>query len=380
MLNFSSLLYTTTQENCLLNELELTATELERVDSARRLIRKNLKEKLPRVLKDRGFQENVRKPRFFIQGSRSYRTLNRPCITPPQQSDIDDGVYLPLTTIQETERPSLAIETFFEAVVEVLEGLTDEEDWEVTEKDTCVRVVISADAHIDLPLYAIPDDQFILLEASMEMRGFEDLHGIAMDASNDDWSALPSDKILLAHKRDGWIESDPRAMKSWFIQQVSDKGEQLRRVVRYIKAFRDFQWISRGPSSILLMAAACPLFNKVDRRDDLALLDIVKGIPKALEDGVLNPVDPTKSLTDALSSEEIQEAVERFTTFAEQVEKAINSAEGTHACQYMINVLGKRFPHEPDRVRTDTEELPAAIAAYLPERGPAEKIQRTKAG
>ncbi len=214
----------------------------------------------------------------------------------------------------------------------------------------------------------------------MESRGCENLHGIAMDGSNDNWSALPSDKILLAHKKDGWIESDPRAMKSWFVQQVSDKGEQLRRVVRYIKAFRDFQWPTRGPSSILLMAAACPLFKQFDRRDDLALLEVVKGIPKALQGGVINPVDSTKYLTDALSGEEIQNAVERFTVFAEQVEEAINSMEGLHACQCMAAILGKRFPHEPDRVKASAEELPAAIALYLPERGPSEKIHRTKAG
>ncbi|MBS4634982.1 MULTISPECIES: CBASS cGAMP synthase [Aeromonas] len=380
MPNFSSLLYTTTQERCFLNELDLTTSEYESIDSARKLIRDTLKAQLPSVLKEKGFQGNMREPRFFIQGSRAYKTLNRPCITPPQQSDIDDGVYLPMTTIQEEERPSLAIETFFEAVVEVLEPLADKQGWKISQKDTCVRAVISDAAHIDLPLYAIPDAQFVLLKAMMESRGCESLKDVAMDASNDNWSALPSDKILLAHKTEGWIESDPRAMKSWFVQQVSDKGEQLRRVVRYIKAFRDFQWPTRGPSSILLMAASCPLFKQFDRRDDIALLEVVKGIPKALQEGVLNPVDSTKYLTGALSREEIQDAVERFTIFAEQLEEAINSMESIHACKCMTATLGKRFPNEPDRMKVSNEELPAAIASYLPERGPSEKIQRTKAG
>lgn len=46
----------------------------------------------------------------------------------------------------------------------------------------------------------------------------------------------------------------------------------------------------------------------------------------------------------------------------------------------MTATLGKRFPNEPDRMNVSNEELPAAIASYLPERGPSEKIQRTKAG
>lgn len=63
------------------------------------------------------------------------------------------------------------------------------------------------------------------------------------------------------------MHSDPRPVKEWFVDQVETKGVQLRRVVRYIKAYRDWIWKSGGPSSILLMAAAAPLFVKQDRRD-----------------------------------------------------------------------------------------------------------------
>lgn len=380
MPNFSPLLHTSTQERCFLDALELTDKEYETVDSARKLIRTSLKENLPRVLKEKGVQGSMREPRFFIQGSRAYRTLNRPCFTPPQQSDIDDGVYLPLTIVQEEKRPSLAIETFFSAVVEVLSSLAKENGWTVSEKDTCVRVEISGSAHIDLPLYAIPDDQFLLLKANMESRGFDRLYGYVMDSAHDSWSALPSDKILLAHKKEGWTESDPRAMKAWFTQQVSDKGEQLRRVIRYLKAFRDFQWATKGPSSILIMAAACPLFKQIERRDDQALLEVAKGIPQALRNGVVSPIDSTKFLTDALTDEELEFAIERFTVFAGQVEEAINSKDGSDACQRMIELLGTRFPNEPGRVKANTETLPLAVAAFLPEKGPSEKVQRTKAG
>ncbi len=35
------------------------------------------------------------RPRFRMQGSMKYRTLNDPAQTPPQEIDVDDGVYLP---------------------------------------------------------------------------------------------------------------------------------------------------------------------------------------------------------------------------------------------------------------------------------------------
>jgi hypothetical protein len=56
--------------------------------------------------------------------------------------------------------------------------------------------------------------------------------------------------------------------------------------VRYLKAYRDWTWPSGGPSSILLMAAAAPLFFKQDRRDDQALLEVVNGLPAVLRNGV----------------------------------------------------------------------------------------------
>lgn len=41
-----------------------------------------------------------------------------------------------------------------------------------------------------------------------------------------------------------------------------------------------------GPSSILLMAAAAPLFESRDRRDNLALLGLLDNLPGALRQGV----------------------------------------------------------------------------------------------
>lgn len=72
------------------------------------------------------------------------------------------------------------------------------------------------------------------------------------------WTALPADKVLLAHRECNWMPSDPRPVKEWFLGEVEAKGEQFRRVVRYLKAFRDWRWASGGPASILLMAAAAP--------------------------------------------------------------------------------------------------------------------------
>lgn len=379
MPNFSSLLFTTVEENCFLNNLNIDSDDLSRIDDARKDIRKVLKENLPNKLRDKGLEGEICEPRFYIQGSRSYKTLNSPCTTPPQQSDIDDGVYLPLSVMREEKSPRLAIELFFDSVMEVLNPLCGEKGWALEAKDTCVRVIISAYAHIDLPLYVIPDDLFQQLKVAMESYGYMTLDE-AMSSQRDSWTMLPSDRIMFADRKQGWRNSDPMKMKAWFKDEVQERGEQLIRIVRYLKAFRDKQWKDKGPSSILLMAVACPLFEKDDRRDDRALLNVVKGIPSALKAGVLSPIDSEASLTDHMSKEAIDEAAAKFETFAQHLEGAIHATDSSIACSWMREMLGDRFPDEPQRMKSSQEDMPPAMAAIAPLAGPAEAVKRTRAG
>jgi len=165
--------------------------------------------------------------------------------------------------------------------------------------------------------------------------------------------------VLLAHREDNWAKSDPRPVKDWFLDEVERHGEQFRRTVRYLKAFRDWQWVSGGPSSILLMAASAPVFDSRDRRDDLALLDLVDKLPSVLRDGVSNPVDAGESLTDRLGRDGVEEAagkIERFETF---LRGALGSSSSHQACAWMTQQFGPRFPNAPSRVKV------ASVAATV---------------
>ena len=92
MPNLSPLLYSTNEHPTFLKELDLSNSEKQSINSARADVRDALRSKLPGALRDRGYQGKDCNPKFFIQGSWAYKTLNRPCQTPPQQSDVDDGV------------------------------------------------------------------------------------------------------------------------------------------------------------------------------------------------------------------------------------------------------------------------------------------------
>ncbi|WP_454692505.1 CBASS cGAMP synthase [Achromobacter aloeverae] len=330
-------------------------------------------------------------PRFFTQGSWAYKTLNSPGHQPPQQADIDDGCYLPMGFLTQSERPSLAAEIFFAVAEKALDPLVKSRSWKLSRKPTCIRIEIGLSAHVDVPLYAIPDGEFHTLVEAHALRKsmtFDARH----DSANqpDVWEALPAGKVLLAHRDEGWIHSDPRPVKDWFIDQISVKGEQLRRVVRYLKAYRDWSWRSGGPSSILLMAAAAPLFRREVGRDDEALLHVANGLPAALRKGVANPVNPQESLTERLrnsdsSTDAVENAAQVLEKLARWLDAALNSSHADQACTWMREMFGPRFPDRADRVKvlvpaTAALGAQALIADTPAQAGPSELVGRARAG
>ncbi|WP_286902476.1 CBASS cGAMP synthase [Vreelandella sedimenti] len=379
MLNLSPLFFTTLDdETCMHDELDLTPEQRAQIACARNDVRSCLRTGVPRVLRASGYTDDVPQPRFFTQGSWAYKTLNSPAQR-PQQADVDDGCYLPMSFVSQTKRPSTAATVFFAAVEEALKPLVEEKRWSlVTDKPTCIRIIIAEYAHIDIPLYAIPDEEFAVLKASMEQRGFDSISEAVNMAEQDIWTALPADKVLLAHRECDWMSSDPRPVKEWFLAEVTAKGEQFRRVVRYLKAFRDWRWPSGGPASILLMAAAAPLFEKRDRREDLALLDVVSALPARLRGGVNNPVEESESLTERLGQAGVEDAAKAFEEFEKVLRGATDAGSPSQACIWMRGEFGPRFPNEPNRVKVVS--VAATIAAAPAAAGPSELVGRTKAG
>lgn len=377
MLNLSTLFHTSADDkDTFLDNLDLSKAEKVRLEAARVEVRNCLREGIPAVLQSNGFEGEVPQPRFFTQGSWSYKTLNAPA-KKPQQADLDDGAYLPMTFVKQTKRPSKASQIFFAAAEEALYPLVKERGWVmITDKPTCIRVELSQTAHIDIPLYAIPDEQFLMLKASMENFGFDNIAEAVTRAERDVWTSLPRDQVLLAHREEDWKKSDPRPLRDWFVGEVDAKGEQLRRVVRYLKAYRDWRWSEGGPSSILLMATAVPLFKSEHGRDDLALLEVVKGIAASLRSGVANPTDAAESLTERLGAEKVEEAALAFETFKSYLQGAVDCADPAQACNWLIERFGNRFPNEPSWVKSST--VREIIASVAPVAGASELVGRTK--
>lgn len=377
MLNLSSLFFSTAEAPTLLGNLDLSNGQREFIAEAKNAVRQCLRSNLMKVLREHGYEGPAVHPRFFTQGSWAYKTINAPAQY-PQQADVDDGAYLPLSFVSQEARPSVASGIFFAAAEAALRPLVISRGWRLdTSKPTCIRLEISNFAHVDIPLYAIPDEEFETLQkAAAAARGH--VFDSAERAERDAWTALPRDHVLLAHREDDWMKSDPRPVKTWFIDEVERHGEQYRRVVRYLKGFRDWQWRSGGPSSILLMAASAPIFGAREKRDDLALLDVVEQLPTVLRDGVCNPVDEEESLTRRLGQAGIEEAAEKFEVLENHLRAAIHSSSPHQACTWMRDQFGERFPNTASRVKVAS--VAAAVLATPATATASPLVGRSQAG
>ncbi|MEB3736319.1 hypothetical protein ULF88_24655 [Halopseudomonas pachastrellae] len=150
--------------------------------------------------------------------------------------------------------------------------------------------------------------------------------------------------------------------------------------MRYLKAWRDFQkWDKDDPKSILLMVAADAAFDSsVDRRDDLALLKVLRGLPDILRGKVISPSTRDKppgeqeDLARRLDNKGIRrDVIARIEHFADQLEYAINTCGiPTKACEILIEHLGDRLPNDPERVTQSTvQSQPAQKTNVVPPLG-----------
>jgi hypothetical protein len=371
MLDLSPLFYNRGVEPCFLSRLVIAPEDSDRLTKAKTLIRDYLRSGIGAFSKtaDGGGVEII--PRFYTQGSWAYKTANAPCWVPPQQVDYDYGMYLPVSYL-ESGRPAAVARAYFGAVDGALAQLCKQQGWmQDRSKKACSRVLISNRLHVDIPLYSIPDAEFkTLVEKVASATGQSKmLLDSGAEFSEEVWEQLATDQVLLA-KRDGdWEPSDPRKLHNWFLREVTTKGEQLRRICRYMKAWRDFQWKQGGPSSIFLMVCAAEVFTPREGRDDLALSDVVERLPKRLESPVNNPTDPSEVLSERQESSEIRLLSERSQSFADDLYVAIRGVGQSveESCRLIREHLGDRFPDGSNTGVNATRGRVASQEAKVPD-------------
>lgn len=235
--------------NCNKHFLEFNE-KIRLTDARRKDLTKSLKElrkKIRKWIKEN--KPNEEQPKFWSQGSMAMDTIINPIprrITLENEEkivlyyDVDDGIYF----IGEKEQKDRATPaTYHKWIYAAVQGHTEIHP---IDKNTCIRTLFADGHNIDQPIYykkgSIPE---------------------------------------LAHKRDGWIDSDPLAFSEWFNSRA-DKYPQLRRLVRYGKAWSDFiEFVNENPQMpcglILTILIAENAVYREDR-DDIAFKETMLAI------------------------------------------------------------------------------------------------------
>lgn len=298
--------------------------------------------------------------RFLTQGSYAYQTLNRPAHPAIQEIDLDDGIYVPLPFVG--GRPLFSSDGLFKVMELTLAPLVKAKGWKFKRKDTCIRICLTGKgAHIDLPLFAVEAGAFERLSELYERQvgsSFRETKGLneAFDRVARK-IRLGQQQILLADRQEDWRPSDPKAIHDWFLDQVERYGPVLRRVCRYMKAWRDETWQSGGLSSLILMVACVDGLAELDAqpaddRDDLLALSIAQGLPNKLRAGGLTWREGDAPLDAAWTPEERQSFVKAARLLCTAIYDALhNNYHPDAVVARLQDGFGRRFPTAPESIQ-----------------------------
>jgi hypothetical protein len=359
--------------------LQVPSVKRDKLMEARRLIRQQIRDAATRIrIEDRFWDASSAAhrthkmrpdiaPKFFTQGSVAYDLLIDPAHKTTQQLDLDDGMYVGVDYLQNGQ-PALVAKALFALVEEVLAPLCVQHGWELdTTKETCVRINLDKECHIDIPIYSAPRDRMIAMDAIAAQTRAD---SVVLKRAGHEYVRLPPDKIMLAHRGGNWDQSDPLALHDWVNDCAARYGELFRRGCRYIKGWRDHRWPSGCLTSIAIMAAmveALEDMNGTHRNldDDRLVYEISNRLPRIFEGDLLNPAFPNEEkVLNNWSTIERREVVRA----AEALREAMHDAlVGTAVADLVITALrktfGNRIPNRPDAVKIIPRVAATVMAA-----------------
>lgn len=294
-------------------KIKLTNSRKESLKKSRKSIRKKIrswfKENKPNELQ----------PKFSGQGSFEMNTTINPIPEYDKDEnkllkyDLDDGIYF---LEKDDEDNKKAVNTWHDWVYTAVNDHTIQE---TKKKKSCIRVIFSDGHHIDLPIYYEKDDVY-----------------------------------ELAHKSEGFITSDPKEFYDWF---NGEKNPQLERIVRYLKAWRNFRENKNTnlklPSGFELTILATNDYSK-DDNDDTAFRETVRNIYDTLsvEGGFkcLRPTTPKdENVFEDYSETRKDNFLNTLKSLLSDCDRANEEKNLKKASEYLINnQFGSRFPKGED--------------------------------
>lgn len=289
--------------------------------------RRELRRKIRKYFVDD--KPNEIKPKFGSQGSFLMDTIVNPIPRKIKVGneevtiliyDIDDGVYF---IGNESPSQRKAVSIYHDWIYEAVKDHTNQLP---VRKKTCIRVLFADGHHIDLPIYYKQGE-------------------------------IPE----LAHLVKGWIFSDPQAFTEWFNSKAS-VHPQLRRIVRYMKAWKDFREFTDAgkefPSGLVLTILACNSYINNDR-DDIAFKETLILMRDRLnrQFECLRPTVPQgDNVLDGYAHKTyFLECLDRM---IDKAKKAIDETNPKNGCKHWQNEFGDRFSCSTAKNEKEEEKSP----------------------
>ena len=318
------------------------------IDSNDRDNLKKARSNIRRVLRG---EMAVECPKFMTQGSFRYGTLIRPSIVPPQEIDLDDGMYISEKTLSEPCSGNDILNKVESALKKNLAS------YKIIEKDTCVRVKIDEDKHVDLVVYKTKDGVEIYDEQSDNRRRIFERWAL-------DIGGKPSD-VLMAHREKNWDGSDPRNIFKWVADQEINYGEDFIKLSRVIKGWRNNQWENSPYSSLHLMALIEKSLEKIketnfknsDGRFDILLIDVFDEMRQLVDSDI---EDPDKTRSDVNMNDKIdhEDKVDFAKKLDHSIEKLHNAISQVGESEGLKEIFGVHFIiHQAEVKITQTEQF-----------------------
>ncbi|KAA6345211.1 hypothetical protein EZS27_007187 [termite gut metagenome] len=326
--------------------------------TARESLRKRIKEAFNKLSEQDRQTHTIE---FQSQGSFVMDTIIKPL---KDDFDLDDGVYFQ-GNLPEEKRAKPQV--FHSIVIKAIDKHYEIED--ISDKPTCVRVKYDNNYsknnlgfHIDLPIYYA--EKFETPE--------------------------------LAHTKDGWVESNPVEFISWFeekaqsgfqkvflyeslqyaepfqkwLSDIRKKDCQLRRIVRYLKAWADLKR-KEMPCGIIMSILAANNYV-ANERDDISLRDTLINIKTELEVNGCKCFRPTPKAGEDLFATKTQEEKQYFLNalneFVTSANQSIENTNPKESCLKWQKHFGDRFScstakDEDEQSIAKTYSAPAVIAS-----------------
>jgi len=287
-------------------------------------------------LRDYALKQGIKIPRFdtFNQGSYELRTGIKPLVS--EDHDIDVGL------VFESTRKDLDASQIAKIVYNSL--LLPNRTVEI--KRPCVRVQYHRNEekyyHVDIAIYCLEKDNW-----------------------NNETYYLSRSDVTGSKEIRFWEVAEPKKLKEILRNKYSkdEEFEQFRRVIRFLKRWKDENFSSAGnnrPTGIALTACAHNWFEpttvywqdtgKTEYFDLSALQKLVNKIIDNFDwSGKIKvnlPVKPNNNLFSKMTDNQMQTFKNKLNTLKECIAEGYKAEYTTDYCKAMIKVFGNDFPNE----------------------------------